>query len=88
MLDLLVEIGLIIGILISAIYIAEAKPISRAVGGFILFSVLVAILFLYLGFPFLAAFQVTIYAGAVSGLFLLAMSIARPELPEEEVEKE
>ena len=84
MFDLIVEIGLIIGILASAIYVAEAKPISRAIGGFIIFSVLVAILYLYLNCPYLAGSQIAIYTGAVAGLMLLGMSITRPEYPEEE----
>ena len=81
--DLIVELGLVVGIFISAIYVAEARPISRAVGGFIVFSVLVAILYLYLGAPYLAGSQIAIYTGAVTGLLLLAMSITKPEVPEE-----
>ncbi len=84
--DLIIELGLIIGIFTSAIYVAEARPISRAVGGFILFSVLVAILYLYLGAPYLAGSQIAIYTGAVTGLLLLAMSITKPELPEEKAD--
>ena len=79
MFDLIIEICLIIGILASAVYVAEAKPISRAIGGFILFSVLVAILYLYLNCPYLAGSQITIYTGAVAGLMLLGMSITKPE---------
>ncbi len=81
--DLIVEFGLVVGIFISAIYVAEARPISRAVGGFIVFSVLVAILYLYLGAPYIAGSQIAIYTGAVTGLLLLAMSITKPEIPEE-----
>lgn len=84
--DLIVELGLIIGIFVSALYVAEAKPISRAVGGFVVFSVLVAILYLYLGAPYLAGAQIAIYTGAVTGLLLLAMSITKPEIPEEKAD--
>ncbi len=84
MLDLIVELGLVIGIIATAIYVAEARPISRAIGGFILFSVLIAILYLYINCPYLAGAQIAIYSGAVTGLFLLAMSITKPETPEDE----
>lgn len=84
--DLIVETGLVVGIFLSAIYVAEAKPISRAVGGFIAFSVLVAILYLYLGAPYLAGSQIAIYTGAVTGLLLLAMSITKLEILEEKTD--
>jgi len=81
--DALIEILILIGIIASAIYVAEARPISRAVGGFVLFSVLVAILYLYLNCTYLAGAQIAIYTGAVVGLLLLGMSITRLEVPEE-----
>jgi len=79
---LIFELFIICVIIASAIYVAEARPVSRAVGGFMLFSMFVAILFLYLGYPFLAAFQATIYAGAISSLMLLYLSITKAEVVE------
>ena len=84
--SLILEIFLIIVIVVAAIYVAEASPISRAVGGFMIFSMFIAILFLYLGYPLLAAFQVAIYSGAVSSLLLLSLSIMKVEVVEEEKE--
>ncbi|MHA1617247.1 MAG: hypothetical protein ACTSX9_08095 [Candidatus Njordarchaeales archaeon] len=85
--EMILEVFIIIAILVAAIYVAEASPVSRAVGGFMLFSMLVAILFLYLGYPYLAAFQATIYAGAVSSLLLLYLSITKAEVIEVEEEE-
>jgi len=84
--ELFIELGILTGIIVSTIYMAEARPVSRAVGGFIVLNMFLAILYLYLNCPYLAGIQVVIYTGAVAGLFLLAMSLTRPETPEERQE--
>ena len=84
----ILELGSIIVVIIAAIYTAEAKPVSRAIGGFMLLSLFLGLLYLFLGAPIVAAFQVTIYSGAVSGLLLLAISLTKEEIMKEEMENE
>ena len=84
----ILELGSIIVVIIAAIYTAEAKPVSRAIGGFMLLSLFLGLLYLFLGAPIVAAFQVTIYSGAVSGLLLLAISLTKEEIMKEDIENE
>ncbi|MGQ4891525.1 MAG: NADH-quinone oxidoreductase subunit J [Candidatus Njordarchaeia archaeon] len=80
----ILELGSIIAIIIAAIYTAEAKPVSRSIGGFMLLSLFIGFLYLLLDAPIVAAFQVTIYSGAVAGLLLLAISLTKEEIMKEE----
>ena len=81
---LILEYVVFVGILVSAVYTAESKPISHSIGGFMLLSFLIAVLYILLGAPVVGAFQMAIYSGAVTGLFLLAMNLTREPVEEEE----
>ena len=78
----ILEIIVFVGVIISAIYTAEAKPISHAIGGFMLLSFFIAMLYLVLNAPVIAAFQIAVYSGAVTGLFLLAMNLTKEPVEE------
>jgi len=84
----LLELALFIGIIIAALYTAEARPISRAIGGFMVLSTFIGFLYLFLYAPYVAAFQIAVYVGAVTVLMLLAISVTKGESLEEEKEGE
>lgn len=81
-LEYLIVVLIIIAIFGSLVVISECKYIGRSLLAFIFFSVLLAIIYLYIGAPIVAAFQILIYTGAVVAFMLLALSMMREEYAE------
>ncbi len=73
----IVQLMLIIAILLSALYSIMTKKLAYAVGGFTVMSILLGILFYLLMAPLVAAFQLVIYAGTVTVLMLVVLSLTR-----------
>ena len=79
-LEFIVTSLIILGVFISLVMISECESVGRSLIAFILFTVLVAIIYLYIGAPIVAAFQIIIYSGAVVAFLLLALSMMREEV--------
>jgi NADH-quinone oxidoreductase subunit J len=57
----------------AAIISIESKDIVRSILYFLLFNIVVAVIIYLLGAPYVAIFQLLIYAGGVSVLFLATL---------------
>lgn len=57
-------------LIITSILAVESKDIIVSIGQFVIMSIFLAITFYNLGAPYIAVFQLLIYAGAVSILLL------------------
>jgi NADH-quinone oxidoreductase subunit J len=57
----------------AAIISIESKDIIRSILYFLLFNIVVAVIIYLLGAPYVAIFQLLIYAGGVSVLFLATL---------------
>jgi uncharacterized MnhB-related membrane protein len=68
---------LIILTIVAAIFAARVKDLNRGIVAFAAMNVLVAIMFYVLGAPYVAVFQLLVYAGAVTVLFLAALHTMR-----------
>jgi len=68
---------LIILTIVAAIFAARVKDLTRGIVAFAAMNVLVAIMFYVLGAPYVAVFQLLVYAGAVTVLFLAALHTMR-----------
>ncbi len=68
---------LIIATIIAAVFATQVKDITRAIIAFTVMNVLIAAMFYVLGAPYIAAFQLLVYAGAVTVLFLAAIHTMR-----------
>lgn len=73
----IIQAILLVLIVISVIISAEAKKLSYSVGMFTVFSVLLGLLFFTFSAPYVAVFQLAIYAGAVSVLMLVIISLTK-----------
>jgi len=65
--------------IVTAIAAIEIKDLIRAVISFCIMNVLFALMFFVLGAPLVAVFQLAVYAGAVTVLFLAAIHTIRGE---------
>jgi uncharacterized MnhB-related membrane protein len=68
---------LIILTIVAAMFAARVKDLNRGIVAFAAMNVLVAIMFYVLGAPYVAVFQLLVYAGAVTVLFLAALHTMR-----------
>lgn len=59
--------------LFTAAIAIESKDIVRSILYFLLFSVVVGVIIFLLGAPYVAVFQLMVYAGGVSVLFLATL---------------
>ncbi|MEM4246051.1 MAG: hydrogenase subunit MbhD domain-containing protein [Candidatus Bathyarchaeia archaeon] len=60
---------------ISALLAIRVKELNRAIASFAAFNVLFAIIFYIIGAPYVAAFQLLVYGGALTVLFLAALHV-------------
>jgi len=65
--------------IVTAIAAIEIKDLIRAVISFCIMNVFFALIFFVLGAPLVAVFQLAVYAGAVTVLFLAAIHTIRGE---------
>jgi len=65
--------------ILTAIAAIEIKDLIRAVISFSIMNALFALMFFVLGAPLVAVFQLAVYAGAVTVLFLAAIHTIRGE---------
>lgn len=68
---------LIILTIITAALAIGVRDLTRAIVFFAAMNVLVAVIFYILGAPYVAVFQLLVYAGAVTVLFLAALHTMR-----------
>jgi NADH-quinone oxidoreductase subunit J len=68
---------LIIATIIAAVFATQVKDITRAIVAFTVMNVMIAAMFYVLGAPYIGAFQLLVYAGAVTVLFLAAIHTMR-----------
>ncbi len=73
MIDWIVHFAVIVGFLIAATVAVESRDILRSIAAFIVMSIILAIGFFLLGAPYVAVFQLAIYAGAIAVLLLAAV---------------
>ena len=79
-----IHLVLVFLLIISSILAIELKDILKAIMAFCIMSITLAIIFYALGAPYVAVFQLLIYAGAVTVLLLAAIhTIRRKENHEE-----
>jgi len=69
----IVHYVLVVLTVLAAIWAAEAKDLTRAIVAFTSMSVLLSIIFYLLGAPYVAVFQLSVYAAAVTVLFVAAL---------------
>ncbi|MCS7363815.1 MAG: NADH-quinone oxidoreductase subunit J [archaeon GB-1867-035] len=74
-------VSLLLGILIVAFAVLaiEIKNITHAILSLCAFSIIIAIAFILLNAPYVAVFQLAIYAGAVTVLFLITIMLTKKE---------
>ncbi|MHA1594465.1 MAG: NADH-quinone oxidoreductase subunit J [Candidatus Baldrarchaeia archaeon] len=73
----LLHITLLVAAIIFALLSIEAKRLHRAAMAFCIFSVILGIIFYMLAAPYVAVAQLVIYAGAVTVLLLVVISLTR-----------
>jgi NADH-quinone oxidoreductase subunit J len=84
MLSDFIHLALVFLLILSSILAIELKDILKAIVAFCIMSIILAIIFYALGAPYVAVFQLLIYAGAVTVLLLAAIhTIRRGENHEE-----
>ena len=76
-LELVAEIGLLAVTVLLAILAVELKKLVHAIVVFCGFGVTIGLLFLLLEAPYVAVFQFSIYAGAITALLLAAEAIVK-----------
>ncbi len=69
------QIALMIATVLLALYTIEAKNVLHSVIGFCGMCITIGGLFWLLNAPYVAVFQILIYAGAVVGIFLAAVML-------------
>jgi NADH-quinone oxidoreductase subunit J len=74
-LEEILQVALMITTVLLAIYAIEAKTILHAIIGFCGMCITIGGLFWLLNAPYVAVFQVLIYAGAVVVIFLAAVML-------------
>jgi NADH:ubiquinone oxidoreductase subunit 6 (subunit J) len=73
MADYLIHISFLVILITLAFLVIEVKDLLRALALFILMSSVLSVIFYILGAPFIAVFQLAIYAGAIAVLFLATL---------------
>lgn len=73
MVDYFMHMGFLIALIILAFLVIEVKDLLRALALFIIMSSLLSVIFYILGAPYIAVFQLAIYAGAIAVLFLATL---------------
>ncbi|MGQ9781622.1 MAG: NADH-quinone oxidoreductase subunit J family protein [Nitrososphaeria archaeon] len=71
--DIILQVVLGVLALLTAIMSIESKDIVRSILYFLLFNVVVGVTIYLLGAPYVAVFQLLVYAGGVSVLFLATL---------------
>lgn len=71
--EIILHMALIFLLLLFALLSIELKDLTKAILSFSIFSIFLAIIFYILRAPYVAVFQLAIYAGAVTILFLAAI---------------
>ena len=56
-----------------ALITVKVRDLTRAIASFAVFNVSISIIYYVLGAPFVAVFQLLVYAGAVTVLFLVTL---------------
>ncbi|MBS7657579.1 MAG: NADH-quinone oxidoreductase subunit J [Candidatus Bathyarchaeia archaeon] len=69
----IIDYLLIILAIAFSILATQYKELNRAIGFFAVTNVIISIIFYILGAPYIAVFQLLVYAGAVTVLFLTAL---------------
>jgi len=82
--ELILHAGLIICLLISALLAVEIKNLIYATLAFAIMGVFLGVIYFLLLAPYVAAFQLIIYAGAVTVLLLATISFIGRRSEEEE----
>jgi len=77
MLAEIVSYILIVATIVAAAAATQVRDITRAIVAFTIMNIMVAAMFYVLGAPYIAAFQLLVYAGAVTVLFLAAIHTMR-----------
>lgn len=72
-----IHLALMVLLIISSILAIELDDIVKAIVAFSVMSVFLAMIFYILGAPYVAVFQLLIYAGAVTVLLLAAIHTMR-----------
>ncbi len=75
MLEEVLQVALMIATILLAIFTIERKNVLHAVIGFCGMCIAIGGLFWLLNAPYVAVFQVLIYAGAVVAIFLAAIML-------------
>ena len=73
MLEALVDAVLILSAIVFAGLSISLRELNRAIAAFAAFSVTLSATFYVVGAPYVAVFQLLVYAGAVTVLFLAAL---------------
>lgn len=73
MLEALVNVVLILLSIVFAVLSVSLRELNRAIAAFAAFSVTLSAVFYLVGAPYVAVFQLLVYAGAVTVLFLAAL---------------
>jgi len=77
MLTEIVSYILIVATIVAAAAATQVRDITRAIVAFTIMNIMIAAIFYVLGAPYIAAFQLLVYAGAVTVLFLAAIHTMR-----------
>ncbi|MEM3382880.1 MAG: NADH-quinone oxidoreductase subunit J [Nitrososphaerales archaeon] len=73
MIDYFIHMGFLVTLIILAFLVVEVKDLLRALALFIMMSSVLSVIFYILGAPYIAVFQLAIYAGAIAVLFLATL---------------
>ncbi|MGQ9718281.1 MAG: NADH-quinone oxidoreductase subunit J [Nitrososphaerales archaeon] len=73
MVDYLIHMTFLALLIILAFLVIEVKDLLRALAIFIIMSSVLSVIFYILSAPFIAVFQLAIYAGAIAVLFLATL---------------
>jgi NADH-quinone oxidoreductase subunit J len=82
MLEPIINGILILVTVVFAIISISIKDLNRAIAAFVIFSITLSAAFFLIGAPYVAVFQLLVYAGAVTVLFLAALHTIRRGEPE------
>jgi NADH-quinone oxidoreductase subunit J len=69
----IIDYLLVILAVIFSILATQYKELNRAIAFFAVANVVISVIFYILGAPYIAVFQLLVYAGAVTVLFLTAL---------------
>ncbi|MCP8309330.1 MAG: NADH-quinone oxidoreductase subunit J [archaeon] len=77
MVDYLIHIVFLALLIALAFLVIEVKDLLRALALFIIMSSILSVIFYFLNAPYIAVFQLAIYAGAIAVLFLATLHTMR-----------